>query len=88
MLISDSLFLVVEEGGCAEIYESLLEILFVQLILLSKVVVELLDFIRGVVFSFKFFFRESWVDLHNLGLIIEGDSVSTPINCTLFQLGE
>jgi len=88
VLISDSLFFVVEEGGSAEIHEGLLEVHFVQLILLSEVVVELLDFIRGVVFSFKFFFRESWIYLHNLGLIIEWDSVSTPVNCTLFQLGE
>ncbi len=83
MLISDSLLLVVEEGGGAEVHKSLLEINFVQLILLSEVVVELLDLVRGVVFSFKFFFREGRVYLYNLSLIIEGDSVSAPVNRTL-----
>jgi spore cortex formation protein SpoVR/YcgB (stage V sporulation) len=83
VLISDCLFFVVEEGGGAEIHEGLLEVHFVQLILLSEVVVELLDLVRRVVFSFEFFFRESWVNLYYLGLIIEGDSISTPVNCTL-----
>ncbi len=83
MLISDSLFLVVEEGGGAKVNKSLLEIYFVQLVLLSEVVVELLDLVRGVVFSFKFFFREGGVNLYNLSLIIEGDSVSAPVNRTL-----
>jgi hypothetical protein len=57
MLISDSLFLVVEEGRGAKVHESLLEIHFVQLILLSEIVVELLDLVWRVVFSLKFFFR-------------------------------
>jgi hypothetical protein len=46
VLISDSLFFVVEEGGGAEIHEGFLEVHFVQLILLSEVVVELFDFVR------------------------------------------
>ena len=83
MLISDSLFLVVEEGRGAKVHESLLEIHFVQLILLSEVVVELLDLVRRVVFSLKFFFRKSRVNLYYLSLIIEGDSVSAPVYCTL-----
>jgi len=68
-----------EESRSAEVHESLLKIYFVQLILLSEVVMELLDFVRGVVFSLKFFFRESWVNLYNLSLIIEGYSVSAPV---------
>jgi hypothetical protein len=83
VLISDSLFFVVEKGGGAKVHEGLLEVHFVQLILLSEVVVKLLDLVRGIVFSFEFFFRESWVNLYYLGLIIEGDSISTPVNCTL-----
>lgn len=45
MLISDSLFLVMEESCGAQVDESLLQVYLIQLILLSEVVVKLFDLI-------------------------------------------
>lgn len=88
MLLPNRLLFIVKEGGSAQVYKCLSEVLLAELVLLPEVIVVLLDLVRVVEFLFEFFFAQGWIHLYQLSLIVEGHSICAPVYRALFNLCE